>query len=202
MNQDKKFWDKVAKFYAKFMVKNDAIYSQLSEMLAEYLSGESCALEIGCGTGQLSFLVAENVKSLTATDFSENMVTICKQNNTYQNLLFQQEDATALSFADDSFDVVIASNVLHILPDIDKAIAEIKRVVKPDGIIFAPTFVYNKKDFNFAIWFLEKIGFKTYSKFTSEEYVEFLKTRDLEIVYTKTLKAKPLDECVVIVRIK
>ncbi len=198
MNKDKKFWNKVAKFYAKFMAKNNTIYYKLSEILAEYLSANSDALEIGCGTGQLSFLIAENVKSLTATDFSDNMISICNHKNTAKNIIFQQEDGSSLSFADNSFDLVIAGNILHIVPNIDKVIAEVKRVVKPDGIIFAPTFVYDRKGFNVAIWFLEKIGFKTYSKFSSEEYINYLKSKDLEIIYKGIIKAKPLDECVVL----
>ncbi len=201
MNDNKKFWDKVAKHYSKFMRKNEDTYERLDEILLEYVDEESEVLELGCGTGQLSFRLADRVKSLIATDFSEKMISICKEKNTKENLIFQVEDAGDLSFLDQSFDVVVVANMLHIVPNIDAVTNEIKRVTRKGGIVFAPTFVYDKKGFNFYIWFLEKIGFKTYSKFTSEEYRKYFEDRGFEIISAKTLEGKPLNECVIVAKV-
>ncbi len=200
MNDNKKFWDRVAKNYSKFMRKNEDTYKKLDDILSRYVDEEDEVLELGCGTAQMSFLIADKVKILVATDFSEKMIGICRQKNTSKNLAFQVEDASALSFEDGSFDVIVVANMLHIVPDIDRVISEIKRVLKEDGVVFAPTFVYDKKGFNFSVWFLEKLGFKTYSKFTSEEYRQYFIDRGFELISAKTLEGKPLNECVVVAK--
>ena len=52
-----------------------------------------------------------------------------------------------LSYADRSFDVVIVSNALHIVPQSEKALAEIRRVLKDDGVLIAPTFTHAGNSF-------------------------------------------------------
>lgn len=200
MNKDKIFWNKAAKFYTAFMLKNSKTYESLSELISPYLTKDMHALEIGCGTGQLSFFLSDRLKHLTATDFSEEMIDICRTNNYKENLDFQVEDAGALHFEDAMFDAIIIANVLHIVPDADSVIEEVKRVLKNGGIVVAPTFVYNYKRFNLSIWFLEKIGFKTYRKFSEKEYIDYLRKKGFILIYIKTLPGKPLSECLAILR--
>ena len=52
-----------------------------------------------------------------------------------------------LSYADRSFDAVIVSNALHIVPQPEKALAEIRRVLKDDGVLIAPTFTHAGNSF-------------------------------------------------------
>ena len=70
---------------------------------------------------------------------------------------------------DEIFDVVVIANALHIMPQPEKALNEIHRVLKKDGILFAPTFVYERGYPKLPIWLMEKAGFKTYHKWQSEE---------------------------------
>ena len=53
-----------------------------------------------------------------------------------------------LPYADKSFDVVIVSNALHIVPQPEKALQEIKRVLKEDGVLIAPTFTHAGNSFS------------------------------------------------------
>ncbi len=159
MNDNINFWQRVAKFYSIFMKSSTKTYNKLGEFINPYLEKNMKVLEIGCGTGQLSYLIADTVNELIATDFSDKMIKVCKENNT-KGIIFQVEDGTDLSFKDSTFDAVVMANVLHIVPDPDSIVNEIKRVLKSDGIIIAPIFITEDKSFNIKTWILEKIGFK------------------------------------------
>ena len=65
--------------------------------------------------------------------------------HSFNNISFSVQDATKLTYNSEEFDVVVIANALHIMPEPNKALAEIHRVLKPNGILFAPTFVYEKK---------------------------------------------------------
>ena len=65
-----------------------------------------------------------------------------------------------MTYEDEKFDVVVIANALHIMPQPEKALKEIHRVLKKDGILFAPTFVYKKGYSKFLIWLMEKPGLK------------------------------------------
>ncbi len=195
-----KFWDKASIFYSRFMKKNEAAYSHFVKVLEKYLHKDMKALEIGCGTGELSFLLADKLNDFIATDFSEGMIRACEKKYKHEDLRFQVEDASHLSFEDDSFDLIIIANVLHIVPDMDLVLDEIKRLSKKDGIIFAPIFVYNQKKWNFTIWILENLGFKSYQKFSSEEYLAYLEKKGFQLIEEETIVAKPLNECIVVAK--
>ncbi len=182
------------------MNKNAGAYFYFTKVLQNYLNKEMQVLELGCGTGELSFLIADNVKKLIATDFSAGMISECKKRHSKENIIFQVEDACDLGFDEDSFDIVLIANVLHIVPNINLVLSEIRRVLKKNGIVFAPIFVYNEQKFNLSIWFLEKLGFKTYHKFSSVEYVKYLEDKGFEVIHEETIKAKPLDECIVMMK--
>lgn len=77
-------------------------------------------------------------------DFSEQMILESKKRGDYDNLTFEIADATSLSFTDQEFDCVLIANALHIMPKPDEAIKEIYRVLKPIGILFAPTFLWKE----------------------------------------------------------
>lgn len=99
-------------------------------------------LEIGCGTGLLWTLRENRARipatwHLTLSDFSFGMVETTRATGIAANLL--QSDAQAIPFHDGYFDVVIANHMLYHVPDVLRAIAEIRRVLKPSGTFYAAT---------------------------------------------------------------
>ncbi len=96
-------------------------------------------LEVGCGTGSLTFALphAANVSEITAIDFSPVFVEATMRGNTDPRIKVQQADACALPFADGSFDRALALLVLHFVPEAGKAVAEMRRVVRPGGVVAA-----------------------------------------------------------------
>lgn len=100
------------------------------------------ALELGCGTGffLLNLKLAGVLDEGHVTDLSPGMVEVAKRNG--ENLGFELEgrvaDAETLPYDDDTFDLVIGHAVLHHIPDLDQAMREVLRVLKPGGrFVFA-----------------------------------------------------------------
>ena len=113
--------------------------------------------------------------SWTATDFSENMIKQAKRRGTTEKLSFCVADATALSYENENFDCVVISNALHIMPEPEKAMQEIRRVLKKDGILYAPTFLWaEKKSSGLRKRLMSITGFKAYKEWNKENFCEFI----------------------------
>ena len=165
---NKEFWQRTAKSYGSFMKHSWKLYDTICERIRPGLTREMNVLELACGSGQLSFRLAGRVRLWEATDFSENMIVEARKKPRSSRLHFSVQDATALLYAPDSFDAVVISNALHIMPHPELALAEIKRVLKPGGILYAPTFVHGRgAGFRLRAWLLTLAGFKVYFKWTA-----------------------------------
>lgn len=174
-NTNKNFWQRFAKIYAPFMKSSAPLYNEICDEIRQKINRNMNVLELACGTGQLSFQLSNSVKTYEATDFSQAMIAEAKKKRKGSRLHFSVQDATNLPYADSSFDAVIISNALHIMPCPEKALAEIKRVLKNDGILFAPTFIHGEsKGYRIRIKLMEAAGFHTYSKWNEESFSEFL----------------------------
>jgi len=96
-------------------------------------------LDVGCGTGSLTFALAKSadLAEIQAIDFSVVFVEAARQRNTDPRITISQADATALPFANAAFDRALALLVLHFVPEAGKAVAEMRRVVRPGGAVAA-----------------------------------------------------------------
>ncbi len=106
------------------------------------LSVGSKLLELGCGPGLLWFSNRERIPAswqITLTDFSAGMLQEAHQRLGEERFVYEVADAQMLPFADASFDAVIANHMLYHIPDLPRALAEIRRVLKPAGRFYAST---------------------------------------------------------------
>jgi ubiquinone/menaquinone biosynthesis C-methylase UbiE len=96
-------------------------------------------LDVGCGTGSLTFAIINhcNVTSVEAIDFEEQFVAALNRENTDPRISARQGDARALAFEDNRFDRALSLLVLHFVPDAGQAIREMRRVVRPGGVVAA-----------------------------------------------------------------
>lgn len=96
-------------------------------------------LDVGCGTGSLTFALAEaaDVAQIAAVDLSPVFVDEARRRNTDPRITIQEGDACGLPFPDDSFDRAFSLLVLHFVPEPAKAVAEMRRVVRPGGTVSA-----------------------------------------------------------------
>jgi ubiquinone/menaquinone biosynthesis C-methylase UbiE len=108
------------------------------------LPAESRMLELGCGLGWLWRQNLDRISAgwdITLSDFSQGMLDETKQNLHASSHPFQFAivDAQEIPYADGEFDAVIANHMLYHVPDRPKALAEIRRVLKPEGRLYAST---------------------------------------------------------------
>lgn len=104
------------------------------KMLTKHIKPEERVLELGCGTGYFTREIIKTGASVIAIDISPDLLAIAHKDNNYPNVSFCEENAYQMSFPNESFNCVIGSSVLHHL-NIEKAISEIYRVLKPGGFI-------------------------------------------------------------------
>ncbi len=109
----------------------------IGEAVRELLGGGARLLDVGAGAGRISIPIAMSGVQTTAFDIEQEMLNELTRQARALNLDIQtvQGDATKLPFADRSFDAVFTSNLLHLVTDWKIALAEMKRVLKPDGFL-------------------------------------------------------------------
>ena len=200
MQEHKNFWDKNAGRYDRFMRKDRAAYDEMYELIRPIVRHKT-VLELATGTGLIAKHIVNAAAHIEATDASAGMIAEAKRDNCSAKLYFSVQDMFRLPYADKSFDAVIVSNALHIVPQPEKALQEIKRVLKDDGTLIAPTFTHAGNSFSGKVkaFFMKLAGFPLHSRWTSEEYLRFLIQNSWTVQKSVVLKASfPLTytECV------
>ena len=200
MQERKNFWDRNAGRYDRFMQKDRMAYEKMYELVRPVVKVQT-VLELATGTGLIAKNVVNAAAHIEATDASAEMITEAKRDNRSAKLHFSVQDMFCLPYADQSFDVVIVSNALHVVPHPEKALAEIRRVLKDDGVLIAPTFTHAGNSFSGMVraFFMKRVGFPLHSKWTSAEYLRFLRQNGWTVRKSAVLKASfPLTytECV------
>jgi len=105
------------------------------KMLSSHLKPGMIVLELGCGTGSFTRQLARSGADVVAIDVSPELLEIARANCSAPNIQYQIQNAYALSYSEGVFDSVVGSSVLHHL-EIEAAIRDIYRVLKPGGTIF------------------------------------------------------------------
>lgn len=190
MREHKNFWDRNAGRYDRFMRKDRAAYEKMYGLIRPVVKGKT-VLELAAGTGLIAKNIVNAAAHIEATDASVEMIAEAKRNNQSAKLHFSVQDMFRLPYADKSFEVVIVSNALHIVPQPEKALAEIHRVLRDDGVLIAPTFTHAENSFfgNSKAFFLKLAGFPLHSRWTSEEYLCFLQQNGWTVRKNAVLKA-------------
>ena len=200
MRARKNFWDRNAGRYDRFMRKDRAAYDEMYELIRPLVRHKT-VLELATGTGLIARHIVNAAAYIEATDASAEMIAEARRDNHSAKLHFSVQDMFRLPYVDKSFDVAIVSNALHIVPQPEKALAEIKRVLRDDGVLIAPTFTHAENSFSGKVkaFFMRLAGFPLHSKWTSEAYLKFLEQNGWTAQKSTVLKASfPLTyaECV------
>ena len=200
MKEKKNFWDRNARIYNRFMRKDRAAYETMYALIRPVVKAKT-VLELATGTGLIAKHIVNAAAHIEATDASAEMISEAKRDNRSAKLHFSVQDMFCLPYADGSFDAVIVSNALHIVPQPEKALREIGRVLKGDGVLIAPTFTHAGNSFSGKVraFFMKLAGFPLHSRWTSEEYLTLLQQNGWTVRKSVVLKASfPLTytECV------
>lgn len=178
MENTKKFWDKIsAKYDSQVYSKHVEGYNKTIKITKKYLKKTDVVLDYACGTGVTTIELSENVEKIHAIDISENMINIVKSKSVQRgisNIYFDVATIYDEKLKKESYDVIIAFNILYLMKDIDDVIHRIDEILKPNGIFISTTNCLGEKKTLLTIVqsLLSKIGVIP--------YIKRLKISDLE----------------------
>ena len=135
------FWDRLAPDYSKQPIKDTASYQRKLAATQALMRPDMTVLEFGCGTGSTALEHAPHVVSVLATDVSAGMLEIGREKAAQagiSNVSFMQSSVEQFPTGN-TYDMVLALNLLHLLPDSTAALARIHRLLKPGGVFISST---------------------------------------------------------------
>ena len=177
----KKMFDEIA---PKYDFMNNIISFGLHRFIKKLainklaLKNRAKVLDLCCGTGDISKLLADKkeVEKVIGADFSQVMLEIAQKKNNHEKIEYINADCLNLPFKDNSFDAVTMFFGLRNIPDKEKAINEIYRVLKPEGQVLHLDFQNGNRFFDFLFNFFTPLFAKFFTK-TPEAYKYLIKSK-------------------------
>jgi 2-polyprenyl-3-methyl-5-hydroxy-6-metoxy-1,4-benzoquinol methylase len=137
-----KFWDRLATFWGKPSEEPERTDNKITTKTRPYLKATDSVLDYGCATGGVDFRLADAVKDIQGIDISAKMIAAAKQRaamGRIGNVSFAQATIFDEGLARESFDVVLAFAILHLLEDGRNALRRISELLKPGGLLVSVT---------------------------------------------------------------
>ena len=168
--QATRFWDRVAPKYARQKISDTDSYEQTMSRTGTYLSAEDRVLELGAGTGSTAVRLAPLVADYTASDFSHGMTAIAQERRTEAGVsnLRVVTAAPGDPQVAGPYDAVLAFNLLHLLPDLERDLVAIHASLRPGGVLIAKTSLLSQGG-----WYLRPM-IAAMRLFKAAPYVAFL----------------------------
>jgi len=177
MKDPEKFWDNLAK---KFDKRVKHFEQPPVEKTKQYLNESDVVLDYGCATGTISYEIAGCVKNLLGIDLSSKMIEAAKKKSgdyKIDNIDFEQSTLFDERLKRNSFDVILAFNVLHFLKNTQAVFQRSRELLKPGGVIISATACMGERTF---LNFLQFLLFTPLMKLKLIPYMKFLKISELE----------------------
>lgn len=169
------FWDRIAWLYDIAESFNPKSYKAMLEGIKNIVPKGASVLDCAAGTGELSIAAAEKAERVFCTDMSLPMLERAGKKSAkkgIKNISFGERDIFHLPDENNTYDVSMAGNVLHLLEEPEKAVRELYRVTKQGGRIILPTFM--AKNSNPLIKIYTLLGYRAFSSYTVESYKKML----------------------------
>jgi ubiquinone/menaquinone biosynthesis C-methylase UbiE len=162
------------------------------ELTANGVSGADSVLEVAAGTGLMTAVIAPRVRRVIATDYAASMLVILAERMKtagISNVESAHRDIYALGYPSGSFDVVVAGNVLHLVPDLERALDALCHVLRPGGKLITPTFVHDETR---TSWLVSRLlvtlmGQPMHRRFTAASLRQSLERRRLRVTRAHTI---------------
>jgi phosphatidylethanolamine/phosphatidyl-N-methylethanolamine N-methyltransferase len=147
-DRGRRYWDRHVGAYELSLAVLGKPFPRMLELIRAELEGANEVLEVGAGTGRVTAELAACSGHVVATDYAEEMVARLRArfpgNEDTGHVEVRQADLYELTPAAGRFDVVVAANVLHLVPDLSGALAAVRRVLVDGGKLIAPTFCHGQ----------------------------------------------------------
>ena len=162
MNKSERFWDKRALEYDRQDKKYELSSNKAVENTIDYLKNDNIVLDYGCGYGLITSKLAKSVKEIHGIDISPKMIEVAKRKadeHSFENIIYTQSTIFDDVLKEESFDVVVAYSLLHLLEDLQKSVERINNLLKPGGLFISDTVCMGEKKsaLGFFLLLLSKI---------------------------------------------
>lgn len=128
-------WEKFKKFKDADLERTAAMYFDI--LTGKHLNSDTYAMDMGCGTGRWTKMIADKVKFVEAVDPSSSIFVAEHLLKETPNVRLTQASSDTLPFEDETFDFVMSIGVLHHIPDTAKAMKDCVRKIKKGGYFYA-----------------------------------------------------------------
>lgn len=177
ITNDARFWDRGARKYAASPIADVAGYERTLDRTRYYLRGDETALEFGCGTGTTALKLAPSVGRIVATDISGEMIAIAREKAVAEgcsNVEFELATLDASPWPDESFDVALGFNILHLMVAREDALRDVHRLLRPGGLFVSKTPCLKEMNplLRVAVPLMQFIGKAPYVAYFSAEDLE------------------------------
>lgn len=203
MNKSEKFWDELSNNFDKRNKRYKQTYIKIIEKTKKYLNLSDTVFDYACGTGTTTIEMANCVNVIHATDISSGMIHVAQmktKRRNINNIYFAHTTIFDEKFEKESFDVILAFNILHLLEDNQKVVKRINELLKPEGLFISSTVCLGEKKtfFNIIISLLIKIGIIPYMNFFKIPELEDLMTNgNFQITETEKIDHASLNYYIV-----
>lgn len=175
--RDARFWDKAARKYAATPIADMEGYERTIEHTRRYLGGDALVFEFGCGTGTTALKLAPHAGRIVATDISGEMIAIAREKaeaEGVRNVEFEAATPDAARWGEETFDVALGFNILHLVEAREAALAGVRRLLKPDGVFISKTPCLKEMNLliRLAVPAMQLVGKAPYVAFLSAEELE------------------------------
>ena len=197
MDKSEKFWDRRSKEYEKNEEKYEQTYNKTVEITKSLLTINDVVLDFGCGTGIITNNLAQNVKEIHAIDISSKMIDVARRKadeRELTNIIYSQSTIFDDRYKKESFKVILAFNILHLIKDPQTGIQRINDLLKPGGLFISETPCLRQKRsiLSILLFLPRKIGLVPFTNFLKfSELEELLTEGDFHLIENKKILESP-----------
>lgn len=200
-NRAEKFWNLAAKSYDKIEGRLELIYNKIYSNLKRQVGQDDIVLDFACGTGTSSILISDKVKKIDAIDISSKMLENARlkaQERDIKNIEFIHADIYDKRFDENSYDIIIAIGILHLLIDNHQTVDRIYELLKPGGLFISSTpCLAEKMIFSYRlqilpVYFISKLRLlpQVLRKYTIVDLEKLITSADFEIIESERIYSK------------
>ena len=197
MNEKERFWDKASYKLDKRSRKIDKAEIKTIENIEKHLNVNDVVLDYGCVAGNMAIEISDSVKEIHGIDISQRMIDISKRKadeRCIENIHFSQSTIFDERYQRESFDVILAFNILHFLENTEKVMTRINELLKPEGLIISVTPCLGEKKslmniiLSLLVFLQTKTGIVPYIRFYSIcEFEDSFTNAHFQIVESESL---------------
>jgi SAM-dependent methyltransferase len=170
-------------------------------LIRDDLDREDVVLDLACGSGDGTALLAERCRHVRGADLSAETVAAAREAHKRPNLAFDVQDGLALTYEDGAFSTVVSSNTLEHVTDDRLLLENFQRVLRPDGRLVLETPLVRRRPFNFPVLsshlreyekaplveLLRTTGFEPERKFGMNRgvYVDWSRAREAVLIHAR-----------------